>query len=222
LRSFLDRGTKREFLPRAGDGLDVWELVLVDAERKICAVHPGPGAKYAMQRDPTGAAVHRLSWHRLDLPAAPGALDVEATIVVPPESALSYCTIAVVNRSTTWGVWHVRFPRLARLGPLGDPAEDRLLSPHTTGQFFRNPYACLNLPEVMRYPSTVKKSEAGEIIEGGPLVNAEGVDNAGEGARYPGYASFQMSNKPGRSPSVCGVMTVVSRRTRTWHLGPCV
>ncbi len=92
LRSLVDIASGTEFLPRAGAGLDVWEVVLVDAGRKLWAVRPGPGATYTKSRDKAGATVHRLSWRRLDLPEAPGALDVEATIAVPRGSALNVST----------------------------------------------------------------------------------------------------------------------------------
>lgn len=171
LRSLVDLGSGTEFLPQAGKGLSTWEVVLLSPERKLCAVQAGPGAKFAAARDKTGATVYRLSWPNLDVPHEPGALGVAVKIIVPPGSALSYWYINVSNRSKAWGIWQVRFPRLERLGPVGDPAEDLFLDPMIQGRLTPNPYLGL-----------LKAS----------YVRDTPVQTAGQNVHYPGYASFQM------------------------------
>jgi hypothetical protein len=171
LRSLVDRATDTEFLPDAGEGLSVWEVVLLNAERKLCAVQAKPGARYAASRGRAGATVHRLRWSRLDLPDAPGALDVEVQITVPPGDRLSYWSIQVTNRSTAWGAWEVRFPRLEHLGPIGEPSDDLFLDPMIQGRLTPNPYLHLQKTTYMRDAP---------------------MQTAGQSIHYPGYASFQM------------------------------
>jgi hypothetical protein len=171
LRSLADVATGTRFLPHAGAGLSVWEVVLLNAKRKLCAVHGGPGGELTITRDKIGATEYRLSWPKLDLPDAPGALAVEVKIVVPPASGLSHWSIEVRNRSAAWGVWEVRFPRLERLGPVGDPAQDLFLDPMIQGRLTPNPYLGLQ--------------KAG-------YVRDAPVQTAGQNIHYPGYASFQM------------------------------
>ena len=71
LRRLVDIPTGTEFLPHAGAGRSVWEVVLLNGERKLCAVKARPGASFATERDESGATVYRLSWPKLDLPDAP-------------------------------------------------------------------------------------------------------------------------------------------------------
>ena len=124
LRRLVHVPTGTEFLPHAGPGRSVWEVVLLNGERKLCSVKARPGASFATGRDESGATVYRLSWPKLDLPDAPGTLDVSVKIAVPRGSGLSYWQIEVANRSKAWGVWEVRFPRLEHLGPVGAPEEE--------------------------------------------------------------------------------------------------
>ena len=129
LRSLVDIATGTEFLPHAGEGLSVWEIVLLNPQRELCAVKAGPGATFETSRDDAGARVHRLRWPSLDLPGEPGALGVDVKIVAPPDTGFSYWYIHVANRSKVWGAWEVRFPRLERLGPVGEPTGDLFLDP---------------------------------------------------------------------------------------------
>jgi len=171
LRSLVDIATGTEFLPHAGDGLSVWEIVLLNPERELIAVQAGDGATFESLRDDTGAAVYHLGWPSVDLPGETGALVVDVKIVVPPDSEFSYWYIDVTNRSKVWGVWEVRLPRLERLGPVGEPAGDLFLDPMIQGRLTPHPYLQL---QKARY------------VRDGP------VQTAGQNVHYPGYASFQM------------------------------
>lgn len=172
LRSVKDISSGTEFLSQAGKGLSLWEIVLISPERKLAAVQAGPGAKFTTLRDDGGAVVYRLNWPKLDLPDEKGALGVEVTVIVPMENrCLSYWYIDVANRSKRYGLWEVRFPRLKRLGPVGEPNEDQFLDPMTQGRLTPNPY--LNLQKAS-------------------YVRDMPVQTAGQSIHYPGYASFQM------------------------------
>ena len=180
LRSLTDTATGTEFVPQAGQGLSLWQVVLLGPQRKLFSVQAQPGARFTMSRK-DGATEYRLQWPSADLPAEPGAVDVTVTVTVPADSsALSYWAIHVTNRSKAWGVWEVRFPRLQRLGPVGDPAGDLLLDPLVQGRLTPNPYRHL---QKARY------------------VRDAPVQTAGQSVHYPGYASFQMCAlyHPGRA-----------------------
>jgi len=151
LRSLVDIASGTEFLPQAGKGLSIWEIVLLNSKRKLVAVQAGPGAKFTTFRDDAGATVYRLAWPKLDLPDEPGALGVEVTAIVPAENrSLSYWYIKVANRSKNWGVWQARFPRLERLGPVGAPAGDLFLDPMIQGRLTPNPYLNLQKASYVR------------------------------------------------------------------------
>jgi uncharacterized protein DUF6259 len=171
LRSLVDVATGTEFLPQAGGGLSLWEVVLLNPQRKLVAVRAQPGAEYkTSQKD--GATVHHLGWPRLDLPGEAQAIGVEVSVTVSANDRwLSEWRIRVTNRSKVWGVWEVRFPRLERLGPVGDPAGDRFLDPMIQGRLTPNPYRHL---QKARY------------------VRDAPVETSGQSVHYPGYASFQM------------------------------
>jgi len=183
LRSVMDTATGTELVPRAGEGLPLWEIVLLDPERKLTAVRATSGATYEFTRPAGGDEISRLRWPSVDLPGEPGALTVEATVVVPAENrALSYWYINVINRSKVWGVWEVRYPRMERLGPIGAREQDLLLDPHTTGRLRANPYQRLDPPKGMLSMG----------LESGRMVGSEVVREAQERIHYPGYACFQM------------------------------
>ncbi len=154
LRSVVDIAMGTEFIPQAGEGMSLWELeMLRNPERKLVRLQAQPGAKFEVARDDGGATVYRLDWSNLDLPDEPDVIDVNVTVIVPSEKqSFSYWYINVTNRSKIFGVWHVKFPRLERLGPVGKPEEDLFLDPQTQGRLTPNPYVNLPAGQSVHYP----------------------------------------------------------------------
>jgi hypothetical protein len=77
-----------------------------------------------------------LKWHKLDLPDEPDAVDVTATVTLPPKAALSQWRIQVDCRSTRYGVWDVFFPAVAKVGP--DQRPDVAVPRSNWGMLYRN------------------------------------------------------------------------------------
>lgn len=133
----IPSGTK--FISGSLEGESVWKVTVRDAAKKKYAILGMSGGSIAKEKNANGS-VYILTWKNADIEDDKGVLDVKVTIKVPANSALTYWNISVVNRSKKYALWTVDFPRLPRLGPLGDPQEDAFLAPIGLGILYRNPY----------------------------------------------------------------------------------
>ncbi|MGQ9697559.1 MAG: DUF6259 domain-containing protein, partial [Armatimonadota bacterium] len=76
-----------------------------------------------------------IEWPAVDLPGEPGALSVTVRVFVPRASSDIEWRIQVQNRSQSYGIWSVQFPRIR----LTAPADSRAVVPWGWGREFLDP-----------------------------------------------------------------------------------
>ena len=133
----IPSGTK--FISNSLEGESVWKVTVRDEVKKEYAILGISGGSIAQERDANGD-VYILTWKNVDIEDDKGVLDIKITLKVSANSLLTRWNISVVNRSKKYALWTVDFPRLPKLGPLGDPQEDAFLAPMGLGLLYKNPY----------------------------------------------------------------------------------
>lgn len=134
LASLLCRPTETEFA--AQPAADLWLIEMRAPGRDPITLKAGDFSSTAAHRTVgrRGSQI-TISWPAIDLPNEQGALSVTVRVLAPSKSSDIEWRIQVENRSKSYGLWTVQFPRIR----LNAPASSKAVVPWGWGREFPNP-----------------------------------------------------------------------------------
>ncbi len=116
---------------------NLWELTFARNHwGKNEVIKDGGSGIFNVRKTDKGEVV--LFWKDLDLPYEPDSIDVEVVVGTTLQGQLSL-KINVINRTVSWGVFSAKFPIIDGIKPIGNPKDDVILLPRSTGRLIRNP-----------------------------------------------------------------------------------
>jgi hypothetical protein len=120
------------WLDNGAVGAHLWQLHVADAAGRIVNLDGG-AARAAAARVRGGILC--LEWRGVrDAKSGAGPFDVRVAVASHATAPrLTAWRLGVKNRSRSWTIWHVLFPRLAGLKPGAKPATDRFFWPEMWG-----------------------------------------------------------------------------------------
>ena len=130
-------------------GEHLWRLKMRDSASTSYDVWPATNGVLVLDQNLPDEKTYTITWDDLSVNGETNVVDVVVTIRIPTDSALTYWDISVTNRSNTYGLWEVEFPRLMKLGPMGSPTDDVFISPMNYQEI--DPYQNL-VPRYAHYP----------------------------------------------------------------------
>lgn len=134
LHSLQSRPTKAEFA--GSPAADLWLIELRAPGREPITLSSGAFTANAARRSVTHRGTQLFfRWPAVDLPDEPGALSVTVRVLVPRTSSDVQWRIQVENRSKTYGLWSVQFPRIRLVAP----PDSKAVVPWGWGREFRDP-----------------------------------------------------------------------------------
>ena len=113
--------SQSDFLARGRTLTDLWSLTFQHTETKeLATVLPACAAATTWEARTEGdAASLQMTWERCTVGDAVGALDVVVAVSAANDSGLTRWRLRLNNRSERYGLWEIRFPRIASIGPRG-------------------------------------------------------------------------------------------------------
>ena len=113
--------SRRDFLARGRALTDLWSLTFRNTETKeLVTVRPACAAATTWEaRNEDDAASLQMTWARCTVGDAVGAVGVVAVVSAANDSCLTRWRLRLSNRSERYGLWQIRFPRIASIGPRG-------------------------------------------------------------------------------------------------------
>jgi hypothetical protein len=145
LSRLFDVNSGTDFLAdrSATNVVSLWQLVFRkdkgrDARELVLSSSAGASLSVRAEEKADAITLH-LDWKGLELAAERQCVDVTVTATLQLDDPISRWRISVSNRSTTWGLWNVRFPTI-ELAPIGDPDRNRFLLAHSGGMISKDPF----------------------------------------------------------------------------------
>jgi len=134
--------TQTQFVKRPDDVATarLWRVVVTDDRSKpedlVTLLNSAPCREQEARLD-DGALL--LSWRGLDIGDEKEAMDVQLRVTLRADTGMTDWHIRVVNRSRSYGIWHVYAP-VVDLGVIGESgADDYLIMPPAEGRSVRDP-----------------------------------------------------------------------------------